>query len=296
VRLLVTGSNGQVSMALKTRGQEAGFEVAAIGRPALDLEKPQSVLAAISTAIMGFRPHVVVNAAAFTAVDDAEGSPETAFAVNAESAGHVARAADAAGVPIIQLSTDYVFAGTKASHHAETDPTNPLSVYGRTKLAGEIAVARACARHLILRTAWVHSPYGRNFVKTMLALAGKQPEIRVVGDQWGNPTSAFDIADGIFAAARALRNGGEPAWGVYHFAASGDASWAQFASEIFRQSAALGGPSAKVLEIAGSEYASRAARPANSRLDSGRFAVVFGHRAPDWRVSLAVVLRELLKT
>ncbi|RUV09947.1 dTDP-4-dehydrorhamnose reductase, partial [Mesorhizobium sp. M7A.T.Ca.TU.009.01.3.1] len=194
MRLVVTGRDGQVAASLLEAGQAAaGVEVIAIGRPQLDLARPDTVIEAIAAA----KPDIVVSAAAYTAVDQAEDEPDLAFAVNAAGAGEVAQAASRLGVPVIHLSTDYVFDGTKDAAYVETDATAPRSVYGASKLAGEQAVASANPRHLILRTAWVYSPFGKNFVKTMLRLAADRDEIAVVADQWGNPTSALDIADAI---------------------------------------------------------------------------------------------------
>ncbi|TIU32042.1 MAG: dTDP-4-dehydrorhamnose reductase, partial [Mesorhizobium sp.] len=189
MRLVVTGRDGQVAASLLEAGQAAaGVEVIAIGRPQLDLARPDTVIEAIAAA----KPDIVVSAAAYTAVDQAEDEPDLAFAVNAVGAGKVAQAASRLGVPVIHLSTDYVFDGTKDAAYVETDATAPRSVYGASKLAGEQAVASANPHHLILRTAWVYSPFGKNFVKTMLRLAADRDEIAVVADQWGNPTSALD--------------------------------------------------------------------------------------------------------
>ncbi|TIM17034.1 MAG: dTDP-4-dehydrorhamnose reductase, partial [Mesorhizobium sp.] len=185
MRLVVTGRDGQVAASLLEAGPAAaGVEVIAIGRPQLDLARPDTVIEAIAAA----KPDIVVSAAAYTAVDQAEDEPDLAFAVNAVGAGKVAQAASRLGVPVIHLSTDYVFDGTKDAAYVETDATAPRSVYGASKLAGEQAVASANPHHLILRTAWVYSPFGKNFVKTMLRLAADRDEIAVVADQWGNPT------------------------------------------------------------------------------------------------------------
>jgi dTDP-4-dehydrorhamnose reductase len=236
----------------------------------------------------------VVNAAAYTVVDQAEDEPDVAHAVNALSAGEIARAAAGAALPVIQISTDYVFDGTKTSPYVETDATGPKGAYGASKLAGEHGVAAANARHIIMRTAWVYSPFGKNFVRTMLKLAETRDELRVVGDQQGNPTSAHDIADAVLAVTAHIEAGGFDAWGVFHFAGTGDTHWAGFAEEVFRQSAALGGPSALVTPITTAEYPTKATRPANSRLDCSRSAKVFGHSAPQWPDSLARVIARLL--
>jgi dTDP-4-dehydrorhamnose reductase len=193
-RLLVTGLKGQVARCLLERGAlNETFEIIAIGRPDLDLTKPNGIYGAVTAA----KPDVIVSAAAYTAVDQAESEPELAHMINAVSAGKLATAAAKLNVPIVHLSTDYVFDGTKDSPYLEIDPVAPLGVYGRSKLLGEEAVAAATPNHAIVRTAWVYSPYGQNFLKTMLRLAESRDVVSVVSDQYGNPTAAHDIADGI---------------------------------------------------------------------------------------------------
>ncbi|MFC3322091.1 dTDP-4-dehydrorhamnose reductase [Mesorhizobium cantuariense] len=292
MRLVVTGREGQVAASLLEAGQaRAGVEVIAIGRPELDLAKPDTVIEAIAAA----KPDIVVSAAAYTAVDQAEDEPDLAFAVNAVGAGKVAEAATRLGVPVIHLSTDYVFDGSAPGAYVETDATAPRSVYGASKLAGEQAVASANPRHLILRTAWVYSPFGKNFVKTMLRLAADRDEIAVVADQWGNPTSALDIADAILHAAAQLHgNKSFGASGIYHLAGTGEASWSGFARHILDTSRAFGGPHARVRDIATADYPTKARRPANSRLSSAKFAAVFNWNAPDWRQSTEAVVHKLL--
>lgn len=292
MRLVVTGRDGQVAASLLEAGQSrADVEVIAIGRPEFDLARPETVFDAISAA----KPDVVVSAAAYTAVDQAEDEPDLAFAVNAAGAGKVAEAAARLGIPVIHLSTDYVFDGTKPEPYVETDATAPLGVYGASKLASEQAVAAANPRHLILRTAWVYSPFGRNFVKIMLRLAADRDEISVVADQWGNPTSALDIADAILhAAARLHRDKDLVAFGTYHLAGMGETNWSGFARHILDTSLAFGGPWARVRDIATMDYPTKARRPANSRLSSAKFASVFGWKAPDWRQSTETVVRRLL--
>ncbi|MDX8470260.1 dTDP-4-dehydrorhamnose reductase [Mesorhizobium sp. VK23B] len=289
MRLAVTGHEGQVAASLIERGRD-DVEVVAVGRPALDLARPETIFAALEAA----RPDIVVSAAAYTAVDQAEDEKDLAFAINAAGAGKVAEAAARLGVPVIQLSTDYVFDGSKDGAYVETDATAPLGVYGASKLAGEEAVAAANPRHLILRTAWVYSPFGRNFVKTMLRLAAERHEISVVADQWGNPTSALDIADAILHAAAILRDDKSfAASGVYHLAGSGETNWSGFARHVLDASRAFGGPHASVRDIATADYPTKAKRPANSRLSSAKFADVFGWRSPEWRAAAEEVVRRL---
>ena len=291
MRLVVTGREGQVVSSLLEAGQLAGVDVIAIGRPQLDLANPDTVIEAITAA----RPDVVVSAAAYTAVDQAEDEPDLAFRVNAVGAGKVAQAAARLGVPVIHLSTDYVFDGSASGSYVETDATAPASVYGASKLAGEQAVAAANPRNLILRTAWVYSPFGKNFVKTMLRLAADRDEISVVADQWGNPTSALDIADAILHAAATLhRDKDFAAFGIYHLAGTGEANWSGFARHILDTSRVSGGPSARVRDITTTDYPTKARRPANSRLSSAKFASAFGWSAPDWRLSTEAVVRRVL--
>ncbi len=296
MKLLVTGRDGQLARSLQALPEVGGtagrdVSVVAIGRPELDITDAASV----ARAIAAHAPDIVVNAAAYTAVDRAESEREAAFRVNRDGAGNVAAAAAQAGLPVIHISTDYVFSGREAGWRREDDATDPQNVYGASKLAGEAAVAGANPANVTLRTAWVYSPYSGNFLKTMLRLAGERERLGVVADQFGTPTYAPDIAQAIVVAARAiLAAPRDDAWrGVFHLTASGEASWADFAREIFRQSAALGGPSATVDAITTADYPTPAARPANSRLDNGRFAAVFGHRLPDWRDGVARCLAAL---
>ncbi|MER8853803.1 dTDP-4-dehydrorhamnose reductase [Mesorhizobium australicum] len=292
MRLLVTGRDGQVAASLLAAGQaRAGVEVAAIGRPELDLARPDAIIDLIA----GAKPDIVVSAAAYTAVDQAEDEPDLAFAVNAAGAGKVAQAAARLGVPVIHLSTDYVFDGSALRAYVETDATAPAGVYGASKLAGEQAVAAANPRHLILRTAWVYSPFGKNFVKTILRLATDRDEISVVADQWGNPTSALDIADAILHAAAMLHDDTHfRAFGVYHLVGTGETNWSGFARHILDTSLASGGPWADVRDIATKDYPTKARRPVNSRLSSAKFAATFGWTAPEWRKSTERIVRPIL--
>lgn len=292
MRLAVTGCEGQVARSLVERAHtHASLDVVALGRPQLDLAKPETIAPALAAA----RPDLIVSAAAYTAVDQAEDEPELAFAVNGTGAGHVAAAAARIGVPVIHLSTDYVFDGSGEGAYAEDDEPAPRGVYGASKLAGEHAVAKANPRHLILRTAWVYSPFGKNFVKTMLRLAADRDEVTVVADQWGNPTSALDIADAILHVAAVLHgNKGFASFGVYHLAGTGETNWSGFARHILDSSAMQGGPTAWVRDIATVDYPTKAQRPANSRLSTVKFADTFGWNAPEWRGATKEVVRRLL--
>lgn len=291
MRILVTGRDGQVARAIAASSL-ASQELIFACRPAFDLEDAASIEAAIARA----NPELVISAAAYTAVDKAEDDDATAQKVNAEAPAILARAAARAGAPIIHLSTDYVFDGSGDRPWREDDPIAPLGVYGRTKAEGERAVrSHAPDGHAIVRTAWVYSPWGANFIKTMLRLAENGHEVvRVVADQRGNPTSASCIAAGLDAIVRCWQTDG-PAQtsGTYHLAGQGDASWADFAAAIFAASDSVGGPSARVEPIPGSAYHTKAARPANSRLDCQKMQATFGYEAAAWPRALRKVVGEL---
>jgi dTDP-4-dehydrorhamnose reductase len=290
MRIAVTGSKGQVATSLLERaGRKA--EVVALGRPAFDLTDRAAVIAGLEAA----RPDVVVNAAAYTAVDKAEAEEAGALRVNRDGAGHVAEAAARLNVPILHLSTDYVFDGALDRPYREDDPTAPTGAYGRSKLAGEKAVAERCADSVILRTAWVYSPFGANFVRTMLRLNETRDEIGVVADQRGNPTYALDIADALIAIAARMKDDSAPALrGIFHMTGSGEATWADFAQAIFQEAAARGRRQTQVKRIATSDYPTPARRPANSRLDNEKLARVYGLRLPEWRQSAASCCDRLL--
>lgn len=290
MKVAVTGTTGQVVTSLIERGAAAGHEVIAIGRPDLDLSDPASVVRALEASA----PDVIVSAAAYTAVDKAEEESDLAHAVNGTGPGAVANAAKILGVPLIHISTDYVFDGTLDRPYVESDPTGPTGVYGASKLAGEQAVLTGHDDSVVLRVAWVYSPFGGNFVKTMLRLAVGRDELGVVGDQIGNPTSALAIADGIIQVATNLVADGSPELrGIFHMTAHGEGSWADFAEAIFAASAVRGGPSASVRNIGTTDYPTPATRPANSRLDCSRIAHVHGVTLPDWRTSLDDVMDRL---
>jgi dTDP-4-dehydrorhamnose reductase len=297
MRLLVTGTSGQLAQSLLEAGHEADIDVFAIRRPQFDLTIPGTIRAALIDAA----PDIVVNAAAYTAVDKAESEPELAHAVNADGSAELARQCETQGIALVHISTDYVFDGTKASPYVEDDPTGPENAYGRSKLAGEIAVTAACERHIVLRTAWVHSPFGANFVKTMLRLAGGRPALRVVDDQWGSPTYAPHLARTVLAIAAQLPGKGEGSnrlatpWGIYHAAGAGETTWCGFAREIFQVSSQLGGPSAEVEAITTTDYPTPAKRPGNSRLDCGKLERRFGITLPDWREGARQCVERLLQ-
>jgi dTDP-4-dehydrorhamnose reductase len=292
MRIVVTGREGQVVRSLLERGAHAGKEVVALGRPELDLSgEPGAIVRAIEAA----HPDVLVSAAAYTAVDKAESEPDLAFAVNERGAAAVAKAARLLGIPLVHLSTDYVFDGAKDVPYVEDDATGPTGVYGASKLAGERAVLAEHENSAILRTAWVYSPFGANFVKTMLRLGASRDEIGVVADQRGNPTSALDIADGVLAVAANLRRDDDATLrGIFHMTADGEASWAEFAEAIFAQAASRGGPGASVKHLATADYPTPAQRPGNSRLDCGKLARTHNVRLPSWRPSTEEVVTRIL--
>jgi dTDP-4-dehydrorhamnose reductase len=294
MRLLIAGWQGQIARAL-VEAAPACPDVAAcaVGRAALDICEARS----IERALARIEPTIVINSAAYTAVDKAETDAERAFALNRDGARMLAEAAARRAIPIIHISSDYVYGGRKASAYVEDDATEPATVFGRSKLEGEIAVRKANPRHVILRTAWVFSPMGRNFVKTMLAQAAERPRVRVVDDQRGSPTYAPHLVAAILELARQLsgKKAGEAPWGVYHAAGTGTTTWRGFAEEVFRASAALGGPVAEVEPIRSSDYPTPAARPMNAQLDCAKLERTFGLRLPPWQEGVADCVARLIK-
>ncbi len=290
MRIAVTGKTGQLVTALRERAKDV--VILPIGRPEFDLRFAQEA----ADVLKALRPDAVISAAAYTAVDKAENEPAEAGIINGDAPGYLAAAAAELRIPIVHISTDYVFDGQKAAPYVETDPACPLSIYGSTKLAGEQAVSRATENFAILRTAWVYSPFGANFLKTMLRLAQERPEVRVVQDQIGNPTSALDIADAVLGVVSNLVSSPHDGRlrGLFHLTANGEASWAEFASEIMSASTALGGAGAKVIPITTSEYPTLAYRPANSRLDSTKLKTTHNISLPLWKDSARSVVARLV--
>lgn len=295
MRIVVTGGPfGQVLESLLEVGGAAGHEIVPLGPPQLDLA---AEAAGIVQAIKAAAPEAVVSAAAYTAVDKAESEPDLAFAINARGPEAIAQAARTLEVPLVHISTDYVFDGSKSSPYSEEDPTGPTSVYGASKLAGEQAVLASHTNSAVLRTAWVYSPFSANFAKTMLRLAADRDEVGVVADQYGNPTSALDIASAVISVLENLRSSNDPELrGVFHMTGSGEASWADFAEAVFAASSAVGGPLARVRPISTEDYPTPAKRPANSRLDSSKLARIHGVSLPDWRASTELVVRRLVSS
>lgn len=290
MRILVTGRHGQVAQSLAERANTR-HELVFAARPELDLADPASIARTVART----SPDLIVSAAGYTAVDKAEEERALAFEVNGRGPGVLAEQARRIGAPLVHLSTDYVFDGEGEHPFAESAPTGPLGVYGASKLAGELAVAEAGGSFVILRTSWVYSPFGHNFVRTMLRLASERDEIAVVNDQIGCPTSAFDLADALLQLADTwVAEPGRGHRAIYHLAGADALSWAELAEAVFVESGRRGGPTAEVVPIASSAYPTPAPRPANSRLDCGGFADMFGIRLPGWRSSLSPVVQRLL--
>lgn len=282
MRVLVFGETGQVARELMRRAP-AGVSVTSLGRGQADLADPEACAAAIAGAVAD----VVINAAAWTAVDKAEAEEAAATVVNGAAPAAMARAAAARGLPFLHISTDYVFDGAGMAPFATNHPTAPLGAYGRSKLAGEAGVRDAGGVHLILRTSWVVSAHGANFVKTMLRLGREKESLNVVADQIGGPTPAAAIADALFVAAQALRDGAKG--GTHHFSGAPDTSWAAFARAIM----AGAGLACRIEDIPSSAYPTPARRPLNSRLDCSALEAAFGIRRPDWQAGLTEILTEL---
>ena len=286
MRALVFGESGQVARELHRAARARGIEAKFLGRAMADLSDPEACGRAVAAA----EADIVLNAAAYTAVDQAEDEPELAHRVNAAAPAAMAEAAMSKGVPFLHISTDYVFDGAPGRPWREDDPTAPLGVYGASKLAGERAVAAATPDHAILRTAWVFSAHGKNFVKTMLTVGRGRPEIRVVGDQRGGPTAASDIAGALWTMAEAWTAGRGRA-GIFNYAGNPPVSWAEFAEAIFARSGWREQP--KVTAITTADWPTKAVRPANSVLDCGAIASAYGIAQPDWRDGLDAVIAEM---
>jgi len=301
IRALVTGSRGQVGVDL-VRMLEGRAEVLAHDRASLDLADEGSIRNAVRDA----RPQLILNAGAYTNVDRAETESELALAVNGRAPGILAEEAKRAGAVLVHFSTDYVFDGTKPTAYLESDATGPINAYGRTKLEGELAVARSGCDHVILRTSWVYAPHGRNFLLTMLRLAATQPEIRVVDDQHGAPTSSRQLADTVASILlgqdreRPIEEAdlarGRAASGLYHATAGGECTWFEFAQAIFDERARRAGQAftaPRVVAIPTAQYRTPAKRPANSRLSNEKLAAAFGVRLTGWREALREAMSAL---
>lgn len=287
MKILISGQHGQVSRELQRR-LSATCELVVLGRDQLDLAHPHQ----IRQQVQRVRPDLIINAAAHTAVDQAESEPEAAFAINATAPGILAEEALALDIPLIHYSTDYVFDGSKSEPYNEADAPNPLGVYGKSKLAGEQAITAVQGKHLILRTSWVYSSHGRNFLLTMQRLLQEKPELRIVADQIGAPTWAGTIANSTLALIERWQAGQIGAWGTYHLTAQGETSWFGFAQAIGEALRQQGKPCATLVPIPSSDYPTPAARPLNSRLDCTRLKREWAVSQPDWQTALRECLAE----
>jgi len=288
MKILISGQHGQVSRELQQRLKGLG-ELIVLGRDQLDLAQPEQ----IRRQVQAIAPQLIINAAAHTAVDQAQSEPELAFAINATAPGLFAEEARALGIPLIHYSTDYVFDGSKATPYTEDDVPNPLGVYGQSKLAGERAIGAVGGEHLILRTSWVYSSHGKNFLLTMQRLLQEKPQLRVVADQIGAPTWAGTIAHSTRLLIERWQAGEAGVWGTYHLSAAGQTSWFGFAEAIAAHLRDQGKTCAALEAIPSRDYPTPAPRPLNSRLDCSRLEREWGVTQPDWRPALRECLAEL---
>lgn len=289
-KLLVIGRSGQLARELTRARRPEGWALTAIGRERLAAPEHRALADLIDEA----RPSLVINAAAYTAVDKAESEKEAAYALNRDLPGALAAVCADADIPLIHVSTDYVFDGRKAGAYLEDDPVNPVSIYGASKEAGERAVRERLSRHVIIRTSWLYSAFGTNFVTSMLRLGQERDELAIVADQEGSPTHAGDLARAILAIAQAVVSGKTDGYGTFHYCNRGRISRYDFAAEIFRRAAAFGIASPKLRAIATPDYPTPAVRPPNSTLDCARIGAIYAILPPAWQDSLQHCLRELL--
>lgn len=292
--ILITGGNGQLGSELKRLAWPDGLTITAIDIDELDLRDTAAVTAMVAQGYDGRPWAAVISAGAYTAVDKAESDIVTAWTVNAMAPAALAEGCAKAGIPIVQVSTDYVFDGARGGPWEVTDPVAPLDVYGASKLGGELAVRTSGARYAIVRTAWVVSAHGNNFIKTMLRMGATNAPLRVVDDQYGSPTSAADLAAALATITIRLVQDPAAPIGTYHFSNAGAVTWAGFAREIFAQSAARGGVSADVQGITTAEYPTIARRPANSLLSHDAITRDYGIRPQAWQMALGTILDELI--
>lgn len=281
MKVVVTGGGGQLGTEMQLQPAPPEIDIAALDQAELDITSNRSARAALRDSAAD----VVVNTAAYTAVDKAESEPELAFAVNRDGAGVLARACQDEGIALVHVSTDFVFDGRKDSPYNEDDPVKPINVYGASKAAGEDMVRRECADHLILRTAWVYSPFGHNFMKTIYGRASGGTTLSVVNDQIGTPTAAADIARAILQICGAIASGGDWSRGTFHYASEGRTSWYGFAARIVEFVAQHSERTPVLQEIGTADYPTPASRPANSQLDCTRIGIEYGIRPPAWEVA-----------
>lgn len=292
MKVLIVGGNGQLGWELNQMGRDHGLDILSLDLPEIDIADTVSVKKNVSQS----GASLVVNAAAYTTIDKAESEEDLAYAVNKEGPAYLATECKEAGIPLIHVSTDYVFDGSKKGPYLETDPVSPLGVYGRSKAAGEEEIGNHLKEHIILRTAWLYGVHGSNFVKTMLRLGKETQTLKVVADQNGCPTHAADLAEAILTIADHIRKGMKVAWGTYHFCGRGATTWHGFARAIFEIAGQYESFHVKeVIPINTSEYPTPAKRPHNSVLDCSLLRKNFGIIPPPWEESLAVMLKKLLE-
>jgi dTDP-4-dehydrorhamnose reductase len=291
MKILVTGSKGQLGWELLRLGKGFNAEIIGADLPEADITDKGNV----SDMISGIKPFLVINAAAYTAVDKAESEQAVAFSVNRDGPANLAESCETAGIPLIHVSTDFVFDGKKTSPYTEDDPVSPLSVYGKSKAEGEEAVISRLSQHIIVRTAWLYGAHGQNFVKTVLRLGKEKEVLRVVADQQGCPTSAEDLAEALLTIAARVHEGGGIAWGICHYCGEGVTTWHGFAEAVLdaarRHNMAIKTLRAEAISTA--EYPTAAKRPAFSALDCGRIRRNFGIAAKPWKESLEKVVKVL---
>ncbi len=286
MKALVTAAQGQVGHALTTLAKTSTFDLLSLSRQQLDIADLLSVQAAIEQ----YKPDVLVNAAAYTAVDKAEADQATAYAVNETGSTHLAQACQHAGIPLIHISTDYVYCGEQKVPYIEGNVTDPLNVYGASKLAGDNAIAAILDEHIILRTSWVFGQHGNNFVKTMLRLGKERDELGVIDDQYGCPTAAEDIAETIFRLCESIQSG-KASWGLYHYCGQPATSWYGFASHIFDRAKTLGFDLAVTVKpITTQDYPTPAKRPKSTLMDCGKIKTRYNIDQPDWRGRLDAII------
>jgi dTDP-4-dehydrorhamnose reductase len=292
MKILITGANGQLGSEFVKQAQYAGYDILATDVQDMDITDIQEVKKTFSD----FLPQLVVNAAAYTLVDKAQTEQEICYAINAQGPGNLALVCAKSHLPLIHISTDYVFDGTKGSAYIESDPIAPLDVYGKTKAQGEKNIWSQLNQHIILRTSWLYSVHGTNFVKTMLKLGKKNKQVSVVADQYGSPTSASDLAQAVLDIADFIKKRNALQWGIYHYSGLGVTTWYEFAKNIF-EIAGKCSPLAvsEILPVTTHEYPTPAKRPVFSALDSGRIKQKFNISPKPWRKSLETTIHRILK-
>lgn len=292
LKILVTGAGGQVGTEIGCRGAAWGAEVINFSRSQLDITKRSEIVAILEAN----KPDVLINAAAYTAVDAAETEPELAFKVNRDASGILAEVSKEFSLPLVHISTDYVFDGNKLGAYSEDDKVCPVGVYGKSKAAGEVLIRRINRKHTILRTSWVYAAHGGNFVRTMLRLSEDREVLNIVDDQHGAPTFAGDIADAVLSIAKqVVNNAREEYWGTFHYSSKNETTWRGFADEIFRHVTERRGIAPTIKGISSSQYPTRAIRPLNSVLNCDKIEKIFRVKRRSWKEGLTEVMNQLLK-